>query len=123
VNLPQLGPIEVAHRSRIDCAAVDADERGNHRGVLLGQVEPVGREVEEAGLDPCANGVLLSGIELREAQQSQREQLAETGVELVGDDQHWARLARHQERELGVGAAAGGGDQLVGPRYFDRHVA
>ena len=78
--------------------------------------------MEEAGLDPCANGVLLSGIELREAQQSQREQLAETGVQLVGDDQHWARLARHQERELGVGAAAGG-DQLVGPRYFDRHVA
>lgn len=94
----------------------------DERGVLVWQVELLGREPEEAGLGPRAYGVSLVRIELRETQQAQREKLLEPGVESIRDDQDGARLARHEERELGVGASPGGRDQPLRLRDLQGRV-
>lgn len=114
VNSPELRLIETPNRRRVDRASVDSDKRCDDDCILFGEVESIVGEVEEARLGPCADGCLLSRVELREAQQAQREELTQASIELIGDDQHGACLAGDEKREFGVRAATGGRDQLPG---------
>lgn len=76
--------IEPANRGRVESGVRHADKPRDHRGVLLGEVEAVGVEVEKARVPLLPDELPAFFRELAEAQKPEREQLSDPLVVPVG---------------------------------------